>query len=157
MFDFKSFKFNAGVVDDDDDVCCCYYYSGVILLPHCRDGMWEVLADQESYFTCTAEGPVYWTLRSNDDSTISIALCDKHCTLYNGYDGLFSANTIDLHKSTVIINAKNNSRVYDNVQLVNGSLECSRWDQDTTTAACGLNFVCKYIVSLRRVVYSRVQ
>ncbi|PVD27156.1 hypothetical protein C0Q70_12310 [Pomacea canaliculata] len=116
--------------------------AGVSLSPSCIDGTWEVLAEEETHFHCTAEGDMQWTLLlTNSSRPISLATCNTNCITLNTYQGLFAARITDLHTSTLTINPKNNRKLYDNIQLVNGSLECNRGDMDDSFAGCGLNFV----------------
>lgn len=87
---------------------------------------------------------MHWTLQLNDDSSpLTLAVCDKNCNMVNTFEGLYTARITDIHKTTMIIKPKNNRKVYDNVELVNGTLECSHGDD----AGCGLNLVGKYTTS----------
>lgn len=117
------------------------YATGITLLPCGEDHVQDILAGQETNFTCTAEGQVQW--RWQLDKTVTsklVAQCDIECTPINTFDGLFSSHFIDAHTSSIIVKAVNNTRVYQDVRLVNGSLECTAGEE---TKSCGLNYVCK--------------
>lgn len=86
-----------------------------------------------------------WILRLNDDTgPLTVAVCDKNCNMINNFEGLYTARITDIHKTTMIIKPENSKKVYDDVELVNGRLECSNEDD---LAGCGLNLVGKYTTS----------
>ncbi|XP_025101624.1 uncharacterized protein LOC112568526 [Pomacea canaliculata] len=58
--------------------------------------------------------------------------------MINNFEGLYTARITDIHKTTMIIKPENSKKVYDDVELVNGRLECSNEDD---LAGCGLNLV----------------
>lgn len=77
-------------------------------------------------------------------SPLTLAVCDKNCNILNTFEGLYTARITDIHKTTMIIKPKNNRKVYDDVELVNGTLECNN---EYDHVGCGLNLVGKYTTS----------
>lgn len=71
-----------------------------------------------------------------------MAVCDESCTQLETLGKLFIVRTIDAGRSSMIIKPVNNTMLYNYVQLLNGSLECSLRDE-RKSARCGLNYVGK--------------
>ncbi|XP_025103259.1 uncharacterized protein LOC112569634 [Pomacea canaliculata] len=115
---------------------------GISLSPCGSDNVQEVVNEQENHFICKAEKPVYWTLQSKDTTTgkLVLAVCDENCTQLETLGKLFIVRTIDAGRSSMIIKPVNNTMLYNYVQLLNGSLECSLRDE-RKSARCGLNYV----------------
>lgn len=106
--------------------------------------MREVLADQDTVFTCTAEGQVQWRLQLDDtgDSEI-LATCEQTCDEMNNMNKLFNANIVNVPKSSsMTITAADPKEV---VQLLNGSLQCLLVNETKRVASsrCNLSYVCK--------------
>lgn len=113
--------------------------------------MQEILAYQDTRFTCTTEGRVEWRLKIYDNREdkiimLSLAACDTKCLPLNTFNGLFIFSVVDVNNTDLIIRPANNTRLTGHVLIVNGSLQCIRGDVDHKSAECGLNYVCKYKV-----------
>lgn len=61
----------------------------------------------------------------------------------NSFDGLFTAAVVNNNTTSMIVNTVNNIRLYNNVDFLNGSLECTRRDADNMSTGCGLDYVGK--------------
>ncbi|PVD27150.1 hypothetical protein C0Q70_12304 [Pomacea canaliculata] len=121
---------------------------GVLLSPCGSEGVQEVLAGHETRFTCTSEGPVEWRLhyydwrtKGENRMTSAVLATGDMFVLMNSFDGLFTAAVINNNTTSIIVNTVNNTRLYNNVHFLNGSLECTRRDADNMSAGCGLDYV----------------
>ncbi|XP_025101950.1 uncharacterized protein LOC112568714 [Pomacea canaliculata] len=112
---------------------------GISLSPCGADGVQEILSDQETHFICTSEKAAQWKLHTREQ--IILAQYDKELEQLETFNELFVGRIIDAHRSSMTIKPVNNARVYDNIKLLNGSLECSLTGEDNQSASCGLNYV----------------
>lgn len=96
-------------------------FSGVNISPCDDNGMREVLADQDTVFTCTAEGQVEWRFEYIYSSRfVSLAICDNTCEELNDFNNLFKASIVKArHSSSMTIRAVKHRNI---VLLTNGSL-----------------------------------
>lgn len=109
--------------------------------------MQEVLADNETVFTCSAEGPVEWRFYYNTTMSVTLANCEKTCLPVHTF-GIFNAEVINAQTTAMIIKVVDHTKFYDNIHLISGSLWCSRKSRHGMPSSCGLNFVCKYTYTL---------
>lgn len=141
------------------------YFTGVTLSPCGDDGLQEILADHETRFTCESGGHVEWELqyynnhgihKDSSMTTILLAECDTMCTAINTFDELFTFSVINNHTTAMIIKPVNNTQLYNNVQLLNGSVECKHTNEKMKDV-CGLHYIgkCVYtsIVSMSKLIY----
>lgn len=116
-----------------------------MLSPCGDDGVTEVLADQDTDFTCAAVGQVQWRLKSwGARSSELLATCDYGCTEMETYDNLFIAKIGDpLRSSHMTVRPGNRS----NILLLGVSLQCVIVSETTPvpSAECNLNYACKQI------------
>ncbi|XP_025101845.1 uncharacterized protein LOC112568651 [Pomacea canaliculata] len=121
---------------------CLPFVTGISLTPCGSDGVQELLADQETHFICTAEGPVQWRLQlSKTTIAYFLAVCDQQCVQLDTVNELFIARRTDAHRSAMIVKPASNPLIYNNIQYLNGNLGCSVRDVDNMSAWCGLNYV----------------
>ncbi|XP_025101326.1 uncharacterized protein LOC112568301 [Pomacea canaliculata] len=114
----------------------------VVLSPCGDDGVTEVLADQDTDFTCAAEGQVQWRLKVlGARSSELLATCEYGCTEMETYDNLFIAKIGDpLRSSHMTVRPGNRS----NILLLGVSLQCVIVSETTPvpSAECNLNYAC---------------
>lgn len=122
-------------------VCVKPIFSGVLISPCGTDGVREVLADQDTVFTCTAQGEVDWrVLRYGATSSTSFAICNDTCHQFYNYSNLFMAKIVNpFQTSSMTITAANRSRID---MLINSTLECVS-SVHSDPYRCELNYVCK--------------
>lgn len=127
--------------------CVKHEVSGVLIFPCDKDGVREVLADQDTVFNCTAQGQVDWRLqRQGADSSDLLSTCADTCNKTDDFKKLFIANVVNSrHSSSMTIKASNRS---DIGLLLNASLQCVLTDGISTvnSSHCELNLVCKHFV-----------
>ncbi|XP_025101315.1 uncharacterized protein LOC112568294 [Pomacea canaliculata] len=116
--------------------------TGVNISPCDDNGVREVLADQVTVFTCTAEGQVEWRFGYNYSSRfVSLATCESTCEELNDFNNLFKASIVKArHSSSMTIRAVKHRNI---VHLTNGSLLCYRMAGagQGASARCGLHYV----------------
>ncbi|XP_025101081.1 uncharacterized protein LOC112568157 isoform X2 [Pomacea canaliculata] len=116
--------------------------TGVNISPCDDNGVREVLADQDTVFTCTAEGHVEWKFEYNDSNkTVSLANCESTCKELNNYKNLFKASIVKArHSSSMTITTVKHRNI---VHLLNGSLLCVLMAGSAQVASvrCGLHYV----------------
>ncbi|PVD27148.1 hypothetical protein C0Q70_12301 [Pomacea canaliculata] len=115
--------------------------TGVNISPCDDNGVREVLADQVTVFTCTAEGQVEWRFGYNYSSRfVSLATCESTCEELNDFNNLFKASIVKArHSSSMTIRAVKHRNI---VHLTNGSLLCYRMAGagQGASARCGLHY-----------------
>ncbi|XP_025103102.1 uncharacterized protein LOC112569511 [Pomacea canaliculata] len=116
--------------------------TGVNISPCDDNGMREVLVDQDTVFTCTAEGQVEWRFEySLYSQTVLLAKCESTCEELNSFNNLFKASILEArHSSSMTIRARKHRSI---VHLTNGSLLCYRMNGSVQVASarCTLHYV----------------
>ncbi|PVD27153.1 hypothetical protein C0Q70_12307 [Pomacea canaliculata] len=114
-------------------------HASVLISPCGTDGVREVLADQDTVFTCTAQGEVDWrVLRYGATSSTSFAICNDTCHQFYNYSNLFMAKIVNpFQTSSMTITAANRSRID---MLINSTLECVS-SVHSDPYRCELNYV----------------
>ncbi|XP_025102682.1 uncharacterized protein LOC112569174 [Pomacea canaliculata] len=126
--------------------------SGVHIIPCGDDGVVEVLSGQNTSFTCKSEGNVLWRLlnqSNNHNQAFILSNCTENGCKPAFFGETFVASVRDNDTKVMTVNAVNNTKIFTNVQLVNGSVECDvvkngRMNQSVDivrSASCGLNYV----------------
>lgn len=118
--------------------------TGITLQPCGDNGIYDVTWGQTTKFTCRANGPVQWRVQFGDsqDSDLLVSCPQSIGTCYVSTEvgGLFLLRMVDGQRM-MVVNAVNNTKIWESVQLVNGSLSCN--EMSGSMLDCyQLNFVC---------------
>lgn len=133
------------------------YFTDVKLCTN--DRILELTAGLNTSIICEAERDVQWRLHVADRGTntsFSLANCtEEGCTPLPFFPETFLASVKNNHTKLIIIHTENNAKIYDNVQLVNGVLECTSVNnvRIERSARCGLNYVCKFCFDLLKALF----
>lgn len=126
----------------------CFFFPGVKLGQCGADGIVEIVADQNTSLTCSAEGTVEWRfIGLHNEPYLLIANCTEgDCTnaVSGNLNELFQVQDRYGHDSMITINTKILTRLYDKVLSINSSVVCILMSSKlpvNTTARCELNYV----------------